>query len=340
MLTLPPKPDSKPLPETSPPSKPDLQEAAIYMDAGLQLVTGLKDLERKLVVYWALGTHALRSVNAFPLLVLRGKMGTGKSQTERIINRFARKAHPFSLRSMTLAALRDELSDCYEGTAIIEEADHAWHDGDANFERQLSDRYHRNSAEAALKRPSGERDWVTIRKKLFGATVLHRRMPFHDAALDGRSVPVRFRPDHKRIYEEYSDDDPWIVEGAELARNMEFVLPSVTQPPGVAARIFNTYSPLLSVAQLCGDDDFAKEIYRRLQQETLELKEAQGEEPDGLVLRAIVEAIFLQGKPKFGYIKLSTLAESIYRNTPRVAVALLQLLAHKGQADVLVDEPQ
>jgi hypothetical protein len=139
-------------------------------------------------------------------------------------------------------------------------------------------------------------------------------MPFHDAALDGRSVPVRFRPDHKRSYEEYSDDDPWIVKGAELARNMEFVLPSVAQPPGVAARIFNTYSPLLSVAQLCGDDDFAKEISRRLQQETLELKEAQGEEPDGLVLRAIVEAIFLHGKPEFAYIKFSALAESIYRN--------------------------
>jgi hypothetical protein len=139
-MTQPPTTNFTPPTENSPPSQLDLQEVVGYMDAGLELVTGLKDLERKLVVYWTLGTHALRSMNAFPLLVLRGKMGTGKSQTERIINRFAYRAYQFSLRGMTLPVLRDELADCYERTAIIEEADHAWHDGDANFERLLSDR--------------------------------------------------------------------------------------------------------------------------------------------------------------------------------------------------------
>ncbi len=95
---------------------------------------------------------------------------------------------------------------------------------------------------------------------------------------------------------------------------MEFVLPPAVQPSGVAARVFDTYAPLLSVAQLCGDDDFAKEVFRKLQQETLELKEAQAEEPDGLVLRAIVEAIFERGTAEFRYVKLRDIADSIRGN--------------------------
>jgi hypothetical protein len=75
-------------------------------------------------------------------------------------------------------------------------------------------------------------------------------MPFKDPALDGRSVSVYFRADHKRSYEDYSDDHFCIVEGGALIRNLEFVLPPVAQPPGIAARVFGTYSPLLRVAQL------------------------------------------------------------------------------------------
>ena len=88
--------------------------------------TGLKERERKLVVYWTVATHALPHVDTFPLLSLNGKMGTGKSQTEKIIARFAHRSRSFSLRGRTLPAIRDELAACYEGTAIIEEADHAW----------------------------------------------------------------------------------------------------------------------------------------------------------------------------------------------------------------------
>jgi hypothetical protein len=82
----------------------------------------------------------------------------------------------------------------------------------------------------------------------------------------------------------------------------------------VAARIFNTYRPLLSAAQLCGDDEFSEQVLSKLRQETLELKEAQSSEPDGLVLRAIVEFAFASGCAEFQNIKLSALAKSIWDN--------------------------
>src|ERR1019366_9558314 len=103
-----------------------LVAAAGLMDKALMQSTGLKERERRLVINWTLATHTLPHVHTFPLLPLVGKMGTGKSQAEKIIGRFAHRSRSFSLRGRTLPAIRDELAACYEGTAIIEEADHAW----------------------------------------------------------------------------------------------------------------------------------------------------------------------------------------------------------------------
>ena len=121
------------------------------MQTALSESTGLKDRDQKLVIYWALATHALPRLNTFPLLPLLGKLATGKSQTLLIIGNFAYRATRLSLRAMTGPAIRDKLAECYQGTAIVEEADHAWKDDTMTFERMLSDRYQRASATAAHK---------------------------------------------------------------------------------------------------------------------------------------------------------------------------------------------
>jgi hypothetical protein len=299
-----------------------LAPAASLMQRALSESTGLRERDGRVVVYWTLATHALQYLNTFPTLVLLGKMGTGKSQTLKIIDNFGFRSARMSLRGMTGPAIRDKFADCYEGTAVVEEADAAWKDGDSNFERLISDRYQRDSAEESHKVKSGDKDWRTATKKYFGATALHRRIAFVDPALDGRSVFVRSRPDHTRQYREYDENDPWNAEGRELIREVTFKLPDIEKPDGVAARVFNSYTPLLGVAKLCGDSDFEKQTLSRLLQDTLELKEAQSSEPDGLVLRAIVEVVFSCGSPEFNNIKFSVLSELIWKNhrltiTPR-----------------------
>lgn len=290
-----------------------IASALRLMELALFFSTGLDEVSRKKVVYWTLATHALPNVQTFPLLVLVGKMGTGKSETLQIISRFAYRPHPLSLRGMTLATIRDELADCQNGTAIVEEADSAWKDAEI-FEQLLSDRYQSASAKAAHKVSAGK-DWVTVTKAYFGATVLHRRIPFNDAALDGRSVVVRFRADPSRTYQEYRDDDPWTVEGAEILRDLTFDVPEIAQPPGVAARVFNSYKLLLGVARLCGDHDFLPQVHSALLLETAELNEAQAAEPDGLVVRGIVELVFANGRANFRNIRFSALADAIWKST-------------------------
>lgn len=290
-----------------------LVRAADLMLKALSESTGLRERERKLVVYWTLSTHALPHLHTFPVLVLLGKMGTGKSQSLKIIDNFSFGPVRMSLRGMTGPAIRDKLAACHEGTAIIEEADAAWKDGDSHFERLISDRYQRASAEAALNEKSGDH-WRVTTKKFFGATALHRRVPFIDAALDGRSVIVRPRPDNTRQYREYDEHDACNKEGRELIRDLAIVVPDIQKPDGVAGRVFTSYKPLLGIAKLCKDSDFEEQTLARLLQDTLELKEAQSSEPDGLVIRAIVEVVFESDPPQFNNIKFSTLSKLIWEN--------------------------
>ena len=146
----------------------------------------LPELERKLVTYWTLASHSLPYVDTFPVLTVLGKMGTGKSQALKIVGNFAYRPHRLSLRGMTAPTIRDAFAAAHEGTAVVEEADQAWNDKDHAFERMVSDRYQRSSAKASLKVPSGDKNWKSVMKPLFGATALHRRLLFVDAALDGR----------------------------------------------------------------------------------------------------------------------------------------------------------
>jgi hypothetical protein len=291
-----------------------LARAAALMQKSLIESTGLKDLQQKLVTYWTLATHSLQHAKTFPLLALAGKMGTGKSQALRIIGNFAYRPVRLSLRGMTTPTIRDKFAESYNGTAIVEEADCAWRDPDTSFEALLSDRYQRASAEASYKVKSGDKTWSTATKPYFGATALHRRIPFRDAALDGRTVSARTRPDHSRKYREFSTEDSWNAEGRELVSGLTFKPVPIEQPQAVAARVFDTYQPLLSAAKLCGDQHFAEDLLARLLQETLELKEAQSSEPDGQVLQAIVEAVFGLGQADFGNIKFSRLSQSIWDN--------------------------
>ena len=301
-----------------------LATAASLMHRALSESTGLRERDRSAVVYWTMATHALQSLNTFPVLVLLGKMATGKSQTLKIVHNFGFRSAGMSLRGMTGPAIRDKFAACYEGTAVVEEADAAWKDSDSNFERLISDRYQRDSAEASHKVKRGDKDWGTTTKKYFGATALHRRISFIDPALDGRSVFVRSRPDHTRQYREYNEADEWNAEGRELIREVTFKLPAIEKPDRVAARVFCSYTPLLGVAKLCGDSDFENQTLERLLQNTLELKEAQSSEPDGLVLRAIVEAVFSEGLPDFKNIKFSALSKLIWENN-RLSIAPRQI---------------
>ena len=181
-------------------------EAAKLIDKHLGKSTNLNPLERKVVAYWTLGTHALPSLRSYPLLALFGPTNTGKSSTEEIIFRFALKPTKRSLSGMTDAVLRDFLASCCEGTVILEEADRGARTDSNAYELQLSNRCSRNTSESDVNQPretgSG---WNKKPINTFGATAVHRRVEFADAALATRTITITTRPNHKRSYDRITD---------------------------------------------------------------------------------------------------------------------------------------
>jgi hypothetical protein len=292
--------------------KDRLTKAAALMDKILEKATALDQLFRKIVIYYTLATHCIEHVSTFPMLVLMGPMGTGKSQTQLVVKAFAYRAHDFSLRGMTLPTIRDSLGECQDGTAIIEESDRAWK-GSEMFEATLSDRYQRATAQGALKTKHGD-NYSTTQVIYFGATVLHRRIPFGDPALDGRSVFIHFKPNHNRSYVQYSETDPLVVEGRQLVNDLTFQPPEVAPLPGIAGRVFDTHKLLLATAQMCGDKLFLDSVSERLRLETVQLKEAQSVEPAGMVLQALIECLSMGGKLMFRNIRIRDLRTSLWNN--------------------------
>jgi hypothetical protein len=66
---------------------------------------------------------------------------------------------------------------------------------------------------------------------------------------------------------------------------------------------------------MCGDEDFLSDIMNRLLSETAALKADQSEEPDGLVLRAIIECISKgEQEIRFRNVRFSEIVDSIRRN--------------------------
>jgi hypothetical protein len=292
-----------------------LSQAADAIDSVQKRVNGLGECDRKLVTYYILATYGLNYVQTFPLLVFKGAMATGKSCTLRVTGWFARRPNHFSLRGRTLPTIRDELVKCDNGTAIIEEADAAFRDNDGQFERLLSDRYDRSTAEIALKVPAGGHIWKQLRKKCFGATVLHRRLAFADPALDGRSIFVHFRSNPGRAYEHLTLDNEEVQYGRALLEGLEFEFSDIPPVPGIEGRVLDTFRPILSVACMCEDWRFWEQLVERMELETVQIKDAQSTEPVAIVLRALIEKLGEEGRFNFHKtIKIRELAELVWSN--------------------------
>lgn len=271
-----------------------LNTAISAMDRALSEATGLTLHSRKKVTYWTMATRSLPVQERFPLLMLWGKMACGKSQTLTIIQTFSLNPQRLNLRSSTPPTLRDTMIKAADGTLILEEADLAGVLKPEKYEEYLSDRYARLSADSSVKVPSGDKNggWINNESKFFGATVLHRRVGFKDAALDGRTLVIRFNPNHSRSYEEYIPSAPWVVEGSEAAAKLSLTLPPYPPIPGVASRIQSTYQPVLQIARLVGDRTFIEALTTEMHDAMAALREDQQSEPDGLVLHSIIAAIF------------------------------------------------
>jgi hypothetical protein len=197
-----------------------------------------------------------------------------------------------------------------ETTAIIDEAD-------AMHEDWLVNRNSRQSANTEVNRarvgPKGGKGagWEQQSLDLFGATVLHRRRPFEDAAILGRSIVVRTKYRSGGVEPFKAEEfQPYAAELKTLAETVEWE--RVSERGG--DRIADTWAPLQEVGACLGAEwePFAK---GQMEQARTNLKLGHQEEPSQAVFLALL-ALALDGdlsenqQPK-ERVLLSAVAQSL-----------------------------
>ena len=216
--------------------KPTQEDQFDTLTQLIRETTGLDEDQAKTIVYYAIATYALPVLGKFPLLTIYGPAGTGKTTILQILKEISYKPVEIDGKA-TKAALRDSLKT--NTTAIIDEADDMYEDWMVN-------RYSRESAKTPVKQKIfGE--WSQKTTDLFGAAVLHRRIPFKDPAILSRSIVLSTKRKKEGVEPSKAEEfQPYAIVLKEIAERVEWE--HVKERGG--SRIADTWAPLLEVDTL------------------------------------------------------------------------------------------
>ena len=238
--------------------------------------TGLDQLSARTALYWAGATYGVAKLNLFPILAIRGPMGTGKTTVLEILRAVAHEPGDGLIagQKTTYAALRDKMAST--ATIMVDEAD-------SIHEELFLARYSKTSAGIDLKTASGSRDWDLLAVNVFGATAVHQRQPFQDAAVESRAIVLKTVPK--------AEITP--MDGVRLTE-LRRLLQSVAREVDWSAAKFgysrerDTWEPLLLVARSVGDEEWLTYAKQRIADATDALLKARNYEPLQLAYLALL----------------------------------------------------
>lgn len=229
---------------------------------GITAACGVDINEAKTIIYYALATHGIGRLSLMPLLVLRGPQSTGKSTIIGILKQIVNKPNIIDGK-VSPAVLRDKVGN--ETTALLEEAD-------CIDEGLLIRRYSRQTSSTVVNRGGAMKGFQNEPLDIFGATVLHRRVPFRDAALDTRSIVIRtrYKPGG------YSMPSFSINELSRIARSIDWNK-ILSLPNG---RVSDAWRPLICGALACDDKKWVTYALNEIMRGKSRLEAGQKYEPE------------------------------------------------------------
>ena len=254
---------------------------------------GADELELKKAAYYAAQTYRVKEAKLFAPLKVEGDTATGKSRLLESAKAICYEPQSMSAEGISAPALKSKLSECYEGTAIIEEGDDLKED--SGCESALMMRFDRNIAFWRKMEPTKAGKWVEQVYPLFGATIIHRRYPFGDPALESRAIPLRTKKNKERSPVSYHDP---ISRDSGLAKMIreEFSVPLLNLPRRVTspsnlhleARVIDAYKPLLILAEVVHDITFLEYLWAEVELVSRILRDGQSFEVGALILRGFI----------------------------------------------------
>lgn len=236
--------------------------------------TSLNPDQARTLIYFAIATYGLPNLEKFPVMAIFGPAGTGKTTILQILRAVASKPATIDGK-VSKAVLRDSLTE--NSTALIDEADDI-------HEQWLVNRYSRQSASTVVNQQTQE-GWLKMQTNLFGATALHRRIPFKDPAILSRSIVLRTKS-KKGGVGTYSPEDfyPYAAVLQSISEKVDWE--NVAERGG--DRISDTWAPLLEIDALFGGEWSSTYAAKEIEKAQANLNLGQQEEPTLAVFQALV----------------------------------------------------
>lgn len=288
----------------------------------VQQAVGLDSHQAKLVVYYALATHGLAKLERFPILVLYGPHGTGKTTLLSILRNLVYEPRWLDGKD-SYAVVRDALEQ--NTTALIDEADDV---SKGKKEQLFVNRYSRQSETVAVNRGSGMTGYAKAVQALFGAAVLHRRIPFKDPAIQSRAVLVKTKKLAGKFNTDLSLFEPSQKQLEDVATRVDWG--RVGELGGNRTR--DTWAPLLAVAEFLHDDAWLTYAEAQVVQAEAESDSGREAEPTIATFCALLAAALDDGngghlltpKPRveIAAVKVAVNEEGQVLNSHQVGVIL------------------
>lgn len=215
----------------------------------IQAVSGLNEIEARIVAYYLGASYKLSEFNWFPTLQITGPIGTGKSCILDICRQVAFKVRSILCHeNMTSAVLRDELIMAADGTAIVEEADLFPNRKQLqNYLINRVDRIRTSGITVKEQFQTGQAvGWQNVTRQIFGATIIHDRHSFSDLAIESRAIVICTKKVFGRTF-------PTTTPTGLTMPSFNLASAPANLPCG---RATDTWMPLVRVAAGLGDTDF------------------------------------------------------------------------------------
>ena len=245
-------------------------------------VSGLSEYQAKTCVYYAGATHHLIKFDWFPILAFIGPPSTGKSKAIDVMEKLCFMPHRITChKSMTSAALRDDLVSSYMRTALIEEVD--LHPNKKEVESFLINRVDKVRTSGLpvkeqIEMPNGVMEWRQRAKKVFGATVIHDRYSLSDLATESRAIVINTRRQQGTFID--------VPKKLTLPR---MSLGSIAQDIPNNGRPFDTWKPLISIASGQNDYEWILWAEERIEEAGNDLKDGQVYEEQLRIFSGVIE---------------------------------------------------
>lgn len=270
-----------------------LRDAIDLIDAALDAAAGHDRYSRRLCAYYAAATWHLGKFDKFPALAIYSALAAGKTQVLKVMEWICLNPYSFDARKVTDATLREVFNQAQNGTLLIEEAD------GVELEPWVHGRYAKETAKAAKMAPVGARGWEKREYYTFGATVLHKREPFNDAALESRCIWLAVHPNRQRPRDSYSLPPEYMTDLIKqlLREASKIELAKRAQVPGnIAGRVIDVYEPILLLAEVAEDTEFRGWLIgTHMRLADAAVKDGQTWEPSALVIKALLAVLAERG---------------------------------------------